>query len=510
MEGATLTRPQPGPTSRERIAALPWPGIALGLLCLAVLFLYFAYPTYPNYDSYYSLIWGRELLHGDALSFDVYRAPTEHPLAVFLGAGLSVLGRGADRVLVFLSMASFVVLAAGMYRLGRLCFTPLIGFLAAAFLVSRFDFAFLAIRGYIDVSYLAVIVWAAVFEVQKPRRGMPVLALLVLAGLMRPEAWILIGLYFLWIAWPATWAHRVRYAAVSAIAPVVWIGLDSIVTGKPLFSLQHTSGLAEELGRTKSLTEVPGAMAHFLINLDTLPILLTGVAGLVLAVLIAPRRSIMPAALLAVGLGTFLLVGGAGLSVIDRYLLVASLMVMVFGAVAIGGWTMLLPGRLRTGWMVVAAVVLVGGAVFAITRVNVNSFSNELNFRDQSHDSLVAVLDDPEVREAMACGPLSVPNHKLLPDARWVLDAQADEVLARADPAVDPLLVPDSPLLKGAALVTTDRISAIRQSFTTDLDSTLNALPPQARVTASGRSVPLVPGFDRLVPGLFYSVYARC
>ncbi len=510
MEGATLTRPQPGPSFRARLGALPWPTLALGVLVVAVLVLFFAFPTYPNYDSYYSLIWGRELIHGDALSFDAYRAPTEHPLAVFLGAGLSLLGRGADRVLIFLSMASFVVLAAGMYRLGRLCFTPLIGFLAALFLVTRFDFAFLAIRGYIDVSYLAVIVWAAVLEVQRPRRGMPVLALLVLAGLMRPEAWILIGLYFLWIAWPATWAQRAMYAAVSAIAPLVWTGLDYAVTGKPLFSLQHTSGLAEELGRTKSLTEVPGAMAHFLINLDTMPILLAGVAGVVLALLMVPRRAIMPAVLLGIGLGTFLLVGAAGLSVIDRYLLVASLMMMVFGAVAVGGWTMLVPGRLRTGWMVAGSVVLVVGIVLAITRVNFTSFENELTFRDDSHRSLVAVLDNPGVRRAMACGPLSVPNHKLLPDVRWVLDASESEVRARADPRVDPLSVVNSPLLRGGALVTTDRVAALRQSFTTDLDDTLNALPPQSRLTATGALVPLVPGFQRAVPGRYYGVYARC
>ena len=280
--------------------------------------------------------------------------------------------------------------------------------------------------------------------------------------------------------------------------------------GKPLFSLQHTSGLAEELGRTKSLTEVPGAMAHFLINLDTAPILLAGLAGLVLALLMVPRRAIMPAVLLGIGLGTFLLVGAAGLSVIDRYLLVASLMVMVFAAVAVGGWTMLVPGRLRTGWMIGGAIVLVAGVVFAFTRVNFTSFSNELTFRDNSHRSLVAVLDDPGVRRAMACGPLSVPNHKLLPDVRWVLDAGEREVLARADPRIDPLTVVDSPLLRGGALVTTDRISAIRQSFTTDLDDTLNALPPQSRRTSTGALVPLVPGFRRAVPGRYYGVYARC
>ena len=40
------------------------------------------------------------------------------------------------------------------------------------------------------------------------------------------------------------------------------------------------------------------------------------------------------------------MVGVAGLSVIDRYLLVPSLCVMVFAAVFIAGWTMLREGTL--------------------------------------------------------------------------------------------------------------------------------------------------------------------
>ena len=55
-----------------------------------------------------------------------------------------------------------------------------------------------------------------------------------------------------------------------------------------------------------------------------------------------------------IGLGTFVLVGAAGLSVINRYLLVPSLMVMLFAAVAVGGFTMLERGRMRTAWTVLA------------------------------------------------------------------------------------------------------------------------------------------------------------
>ena len=61
--------------------------------------------------------------------------------------------------------------------------------------------------------------------------------MLALAGMLRPEAWLLTGLYFLWMAWPATWPQRFRYAALAAIGPLVWAGTDWIVTGDPLFSL---------------------------------------------------------------------------------------------------------------------------------------------------------------------------------------------------------------------------------------------------------------------------------
>ncbi|MDQ3631225.1 MAG: hypothetical protein M3417_08185, partial [Actinomycetota bacterium] len=156
METATLTRhrsgtdPTPvGPPPEPRAPRLP--AVALAGLALLAVAGFFVYPTLPNYDSYYSLLWGRELLEGQKPSFDAYRAPTQHPLAVFFGAGLSLLGDGADRLMVGASLASFVVLAAGLYRLGRIAFTPAVGLVAAVLLCTRFDFPFLAARGYVDV-----------------------------------------------------------------------------------------------------------------------------------------------------------------------------------------------------------------------------------------------------------------------------------------------------------------------------------------------------------------------
>src|SRR5262249_7668841 len=161
-------------------------------------------------------------------SFDAYRAPTEHPLAIAFGALLALVGDDADRIMVGATFASFVILAAGMYRLAKASFTTTIGLVAAALLCTRFDFPFLAAppslapRAYIDIPSLALIVWAVALEAGHRRRGAPVFVLLAAAGLLRPEAWLLSGLYWLWCFLPATWPQRIRYTLLAAIGPVVW------------------------------------------------------------------------------------------------------------------------------------------------------------------------------------------------------------------------------------------------------------------------------------------------
>ena len=200
-----------------------------------------------------------------------------------------------------MTLASFLWLVWGIYRLGQVAFTPLVGAIAALLLLTRFDFAFLAARGYIDVPYMALVVWAAVLEAARPRRGPPVFVLLALAGLLRPEAWILAGLYFLWMSRGATWGERARYAALAAIAPLAWAAVDFAVTGDPLFSLHYTSSSAEDLGRQRTLGEIPSALPAFFASIVKLPVLLGALAGLGFALLAAPRRAAMPLVLLLSG-----------------------------------------------------------------------------------------------------------------------------------------------------------------------------------------------------------------
>ena len=64
-------------------------------------------------------------------------------------------------------------------------------------LLGHWDQALLA---YQDIPFAALVIGAVLLEAQRSRRGVPVLALLALAGLLRPEAWLLAGVYWLWLA----------------------------------------------------------------------------------------------------------------------------------------------------------------------------------------------------------------------------------------------------------------------------------------------------------------------
>lgn len=503
MQSATLTRPEPGaggpsPGGHGRVPDLDAIArVAFALLCVGFAIGFFVFPTYPNYDSYYSLLWGREVLDLQAPTFEGFRIPTEHPLAIAAGALLSLLGDGGDRVWVAMTLAAYLSLVAGVYRLGREAFTPLVGLIAAALLLTRFDYAFLAARGYIDIPYMALVIWAAVLEGRR-RRGTEssgagathVLLLLAAAGLLRPEGWVLAALYWVWVAWPASWRRRAGYAALAAIGPLVWAATDYAVTGDPLFSLHYTSSSAEDLGRQRSLSELPSAIPLFFSSLIKLPVLTASLLGFAFALLAAPRRMVMPFVVLATGLGTFVLIGIAGASVIERYLAVAALALLIFAAVAFAGWEMLEPGtRLRRLWMGGAMALLVFGIAFTATRISLARFEYELSFRGTAHDDLVELLADPRVREGLRCGPLTLPNHKLVPDSRWIADLPYEKVIARADPKA-------RPADRGVGIYVTSRFAMFKHAITNENDSALVQVPPA--------------GFERVKVTSVYSAYVAC
>jgi hypothetical protein len=395
--------------------------LIVGALAVVAIAFWALVPTYPNYDAYYSLDWGREIVGGHLPTFHAYQAPTEHPLYLAICALLGLFGSHGDRLLVLFTCLCHVAFTYAVYRLGTAMWDRKAGIMAALLAGSSFALLLYAARAYVDEPFLALVLWAGALEAERPRRGGAVWVLLILAGLLRPEAWLLGGAYWLWLAWPS---RRLNWRTLPLVllAPVIWCLVDAIVTGDPLFSLHATSDLADELNRSRSFSEVPGDFVSFLADTARLPVALAAIAGIVWAWRKREARAVhVPLALFLAGSFTFFATSIAGLSVLPRYLTVPAV-------------ALCLPaGYLITRSRALLAVAVVAGLAFVVVRADAfDKLATELRFIRSTHDDLVAVLHTPAVEAGRHCGAVTLPNYRLVPDTRWILDAGQKQVGSRS------------------------------------------------------------------------------
>jgi hypothetical protein len=141
-----------------------------------------------------------------------------------------------------------------------------------------------------------------------------------------------------------------------------------------------------------------------------------------------------------------------------------------------------------------AAAVVIFGTVFTATRVNLVQLRNELQFRGDSHNALERVLHDPAVTRGLRCGPVHVPNHKLIPDVRWILDRSQSGVLARSN--VRSEKNPAPPPRRGVVLLVHGRPALFKQALVTPEDLPADNLPPA--------------GYDRVATSQYYAAYVSC
>jgi hypothetical protein len=423
--------------SRRFAVAERLPAIALVLVAAGGFAVWLAFPTYPTYDSLYSLLWAQEIWDGALPNFDAYRAPTEHPLLMPIALVLAPFGDFGARLFVLLCLAGLVALVAAVYRLGKLVAGVVGGFAAAALLLTRFNFALLASKGYLDVPYCALVAWAMVLEAENPRRGGPVWWLLGLAGLLRPEAWLLAGLYGLWLGRGGIIA-RAKALLPAFAAPAIWAGLDLVVTGNPLFSIQHTDALAAELQREIPLSRIPSQTLSLLAEILKWPLLILAAAGGILAIRGRVNALAVPGTVAMVTVGTYLVIATGGLATVYRYLLLAGIGGVLLAALALSGWARLdrgSPGRVP--WIAAAVASVVIGGAYTATHLRLGGLVEQLRERTEIRTEMTALLHQPAVAAARECGPVTVPNHKLLPEIRWALGLPEHGVRARSDRTLD-------------------------------------------------------------------------
>jgi hypothetical protein len=414
----------------RRGKAIGWT-LALGLIAWAL-----AGRGLANYDTLYALVWGRDLAHGTLPDYDVSLAPTPHPLATLVGLILSPLGAtGSIDATLVLAFVWLGALAWITYRLGEAWINPAAGVLAAAIILTRRPVLDFGARAYVDLPYLVLVLGALLVETRRSRAGAPVLALLALAGLLRPEAWLFSAAYILWLR-PRDW----RLWGLAAAAPVLWGLSDLIVTGDPLHSLTGTRDTAQELKRVTGLDEVPVTVPRRIGEILREPVLVGAAGGGLLCLAFLRRRVALGAIAGVVALAAFCVLAAAGLPILGRYLLGPSAILAVFCGAGAFGWAELPrghPWRRRWAWFGVLTLVLL--VVFIPPQVDrITGLRDALRIQDGIQDDLHALTPD------FPCTPITVPNHRPVPLLALWLDldpkriAVAQELLPRSGTYVRP------------------------------------------------------------------------
>ena len=485
----------PPPATGER----PSPRLGHALLAagvLAVLAVFLVWQTYPNYDTYYTLVWGKELGDWRLPDYDVFRTPTPHPLSTLVAWALAPFGTASDRILVLASLFGLLAFYAVVYLFTQRLLGRLIALIALAVMVTRTDMQLLALRAMFDLPFYLMVFGAALLELRRPRCGWPVLALLALAGLLRPEAWLLAGVYWLYLAPGTPRPQLVRFALLVAAAPVIWMASDLIVTGEPLYSLTSTREVSGQFGRNRGLFEAITLIPQYSGGNDRIVTVGIGGLGLLLGVHILRRRAALPLALGALGLLTFLIIAAAGLSVIPRYLTIPSLLLSLCVAIAVGGWTLVdgrTPRRVAIGIAVVSVLVLAWRVPFYYR--DYAKLADQASFIEAQHKGLIGILDAPRAVAALqSCRPITVPTHSAIPILRYETGLPKEAVEAsiaqRRRPRAGVLLI-------GATF-----------NFEPSAARATNSNPKSsARKPWSNRPLP---GFERAGRNRTWSVYTRC
>ncbi|HWC26862.1 MAG TPA: hypothetical protein VG474_09775, partial [Solirubrobacteraceae bacterium] len=299
------------------------------------------------------------------------------------------------------------------------------GLLAAALVFTSPPIFDTATRHPGDMAFAALVAAAVAAELARPRRGPVVLALLALAGLLRPEAWLLAAVYWLYLLPGRAWSERLRLGALVASAPLAWMATDALLTGDPLYSVDATRGYTEKAAAAASLADVGSAIG----SVSGWPLVLGALAGAALAWRDGRRGVAVPLAAGAVALLATVAPSLLGESpVLRRYLVLPGAMLAALFALCALGWTGARGAAVawRAGGLALAALAIVG---LAGDRVRVwDSQRRAQEERAALIDHLGDWVTAPAQHAYLAspgCRPIGVPAGVYRPYLRYWLDVPA-------------------------------------------------------------------------------------
>jgi hypothetical protein len=412
----------------------------------------------PSFDAYGWLVWGHQLLYGN---LNLNAAPSWKPLMIIFTLPMALFGTGdvPPRLLAIATTAGTLATAPFAARIAyrllvtdrgptltrRVRIAAWIGGLVAAVGV-------LGLQGYpipaggppqslwrltfiADSDPLCAAIVLAAFDAHLARRPKLAYVLLFFAGLNRPEAWAIVGLYGLYLMWkvPGTRALVLGSWALTAVA---WY-LPTAVAAKSIFQASKL-----DQGKASTITGEPVfPVLHRWATFYEWPMQVAALLGVVFGLLRRDRGVLLIIGACAVWLAVEMLFALHGFSAVARYMIEpADLMVAVGGygiAQALAGPWEGLDRRLERWTLTLAApLVAVGlmaglGYFLHIRQSRVRAMVPAVrNYGRVKHHLTEAVARVGGPAAVLACGPPAAKN-QFQTQMAWTMGLNGNQVLFR-------------------------------------------------------------------------------
>jgi hypothetical protein len=244
--------------------------------CLAVAAGSLTLPGVPSVDPWAWVVFGREIV-GPGPGLSTVSPTGWKPLAVLFTAPLGLFGGAAPSLWLVVVRCAGLVAMVLAFRFGARAGGAVAGALSALALLACSTWLRFLWAGNVEPLVVALLLGA--IELHLRGRHDAAFVLGALAGLGRPEVWLMVGGYgaYLWRAERRRWPLAVGFPAMLAL----WIVPDWLGSGDPLHALHGAQGSGEPIGIQRSAA--PGyELLRRASGLAPLPVWLGAVAAVVL------------------------------------------------------------------------------------------------------------------------------------------------------------------------------------------------------------------------------------
>jgi hypothetical protein len=378
----------------ERLTLLLSASTIAGVAGVAFIWRVLSWAPAVRVDGWAYAAWGQALARAERPLFDL-GATTPKPLAAILGFLAAPLPPA--RAFAIVAALALAVLAASLFAAAFREAGAVAGAISVVAFVAGARLNLVLAFGYIDAVVAAFVVAGIAL------RGRWRIAALVLAGLLRPEAWILAAIAG-FSETVGSLRRRVAGAVIAGVfAPALWVVADLVLIGDPLGTMHWQSQRRRETGSPNvPWTDVPGDFWSALNDQGSIVLVLVGLLGLGLQYARTRRRGsgdVLPLAVVVVWsplIALQVLYGGVN----PRYLLpVVAVLALGCGLLA----AHVLPSR----FAVESPWPGVGVAVIAVVLAAVTiGLAADVRERIARNEALAATR--PAVDAVLSCGRLGV------------------------------------------------------------------------------------------------------